>query len=134
MGKMPDKVNQLPAVLAAPMLTATGKRRHTRKSHAILDDPEKLAVAKILRLPQTQVRWLGVEAIADHSLSAPIVSMTDGAMIREVKPRVAHVLCRGKHRILRQPRTRRDRHVARWRRWSLAKRATWRSLRVRGWR
>jgi len=25
-------------------------------------------------------------------------------MIREVKPRVAHVLCRGKHRILRQPR------------------------------
>src|SRR5580700_11727108 len=113
MGKVADEVNQLPTALHASVLAAIGKRWHSRESHAILDDPEQLAVGKILRFRLTQIRWLGVEATANHALPAAVVGVADGAMIREMKPRIAQILRRVEHRILGQPRVRRDRQVAR---------------------
>src|ERR1700757_1692460 len=109
---MPDKVNQLPIILAASVLAAVAERGHPREPHAILDNPEKFAVAKILRFLQTQIWWLGVKTTANHRLSAAVIPMTDGAMIREVKPRIAQILRRSEHGVLRQPRIRRDCHVA----------------------
>jgi len=66
-----------------------------------------------LRFRQTQIRRFGVEAIANHRPPAAVVAMTDGAMIREMKPRVAQILRRGEQGILGQPRIRRDRELTR---------------------
>ena len=115
MGKVADEVNQLPTALHASVLAAIGKRRHSREPHTILDDPEQLAVGEILRFRQAQIRWLGVEATPNHGLPAAVVGVADGAMIREMKPRIAQILGRGEQRILGQPRIRRNRqmtHVA----------------------
>ena len=114
MGKVADEVNQLPTALHASVLAATGKCRHSREAHAILDDPEQFAVGKILRFRQAQIRWLGIEATANHALPAAVVGVADGAMIREMKPRIAQILRRVEHRILGQARIRRDRQVARF--------------------
>src|SRR5437879_12136070 len=111
MGKVADEVNQLPTALHASVLAALGKCRHSRESHAILDDPEQFAVGKILRFRQAQIRWLGVEATSNHALPAAVVGVADGAMIREMKPRIAQILRRVEQRILRQSRTRRDRKM-----------------------
>src|SRR6266446_1212949 len=79
MGKVADEVNELPTALHASVLAAIGKRRHSREPHAILDDPEQLAVGKILCFRQAQIRWLGVEATANHGLPAAVVGVADGA-------------------------------------------------------
>src|SRR5260370_14623082 len=107
MRKVTDKVNQVPTILGASMLAAIGKCWHSREPHAILDDPEKLAVGKILRFRQTHIRRFGVEAIANRRLPAAVVAMTDGAMIREMKPRVAQILRRGEQAALGHTRIRR---------------------------
>src|SRR6266513_4385857 len=99
MWKVADEVNQLPAVQHASVPAAIGKCRHSCKAHPILDDPEQLAVRKVLRFRQTQIRWLGVEAGANHGLPAAVVGMTDGAMIREMQPRIAQILCPSRRRI-----------------------------------
>ena len=111
MGKVADEVNQVPTALHASVLAAIGKRRHSREPHAILDDPEQLAVGKILCFGQAQIRWLGVEATANHGLPAAVVGVADGAMIREMKLRIAQILRRVEQRILGQPCIRRDRQV-----------------------
>src|SRR6266481_9734053 len=111
MWKVADEVNQLPAVQHASVPAAIGKCRHSRKAHAILDDPEQLAVRKVLRFRQTQIRWLGVEAAPNHGLPAAVVGMADGAMIREMQPRIAQILRRDEQRILGQPRAGRGREM-----------------------
>src|SRR6267378_4465997 len=88
MGKVADEVNQLPTALHASVLAASGKCRHSCEAHAILDDPEQFAVGKILRFRLAQIRWLGVEAAANHGLTAAVVAVADGAMIREMHPRI----------------------------------------------
>src|SRR6266850_8228217 len=98
MWKVADEVNQLPTVQHASVPAAIGKRRHSREPHAILDDPEQLAVCKVLRFRQTQIRWLGVEATANHGLPAAVVGVADGAMIREMKLRIAQILRRVEQR------------------------------------
>src|SRR5229473_7585361 len=115
MGKVADEMNQLPTAFHASMLAAHGKCRHSREAYAILDDPEQFAVGKILRFRQAQIRWLGVQATANPGLPAAVVAVADGAMIREMKPRIAQILRRYEHGILGEPRIRRDRqmtHVA----------------------
>ena len=102
--KVADEVNQLPTVLHASVLAAIGKRRHSREPHPILDDPEQLAVGKTLRFRQAQIRWLGIEATSNHGLPAAVVGMADGAMIREMQPRIAQILRRDEQGILGQPR------------------------------
>ncbi len=82
-------MNQPPIVLHPPVLAAIGKRRHSREPHAVLDDPEQLAVGKILRFRQTQIRWLGVKATANHRLPAAVVAVADSAMIGKMQPRIA---------------------------------------------
>jgi len=113
MWKVADEVNQLPAVQHASVSAAIGKCRHSCKAHSILDDPEQLAVRKVLRFRQTQIRWLGVEAAANHGLPAAVVGVADGAMIREMQPRIAQILRRDEQRILGQPRAGRGREMTR---------------------
>src|ERR1700682_1869195 len=113
MGEVADEVNQLPTALHASVLAAARKCRHSREAHAILDDPEQFAVGKILRCRLTQIRWLGVEAASNRGLTAAVVGVTDGAMIREMQLRIAQILRRGEQGILRQPSIRRDRQMTR---------------------
>src|ERR1700682_473727 len=113
MGKVADEVNQLPTALHASVLAASGECRHSREAHAILDDPEQFAVGKILRFRLAQIRWLGVEATANHGLPAAVVGVADGAMIREMQLRIAQILRRGEQGILGQSRIRRDRQMTR---------------------
>src|SRR5580698_5554178 len=108
MRKMPDKMNQLPAVLISAMPAAVRERRHSRKSHAVFNHPENLAVRQVLRFRKSQVRRPRIKAVADHRVAAAIVAMADGAVVREVQPRVTHVFRRLQHRILRYSRARRD--------------------------
>ena len=81
-----------------------GERRHAGEAHAILDDPEKFAVRKILRRSQAQIRRLRIHAAAEHGLSTAIVSMANGAVIGEVQTRIAQTCFRGLHRIDRRAR------------------------------
>src|SRR5438876_10431010 len=62
---------------------------------------------------QAQIGRLGIEATANRSLSAAVVVMANGAMIREMKPRIAQVLRRGEHRVLCHARVRGDRQMTR---------------------
>src|SRR5437660_8680660 len=113
MWNVADEVNQLPTLQHASVPAAIGKCRHSCKAHPVLDDPEQLAVGEVLRFRQTQIRWLGVEATANHGLPAAVVAVADGAMIREMQTRIAQVLRRDEQRILGQPRIRRDREMTR---------------------
>src|SRR5260370_16250667 len=113
MRRVAYEVNRCPSVVGASVLPAAEKCGHPLEAHAVLDDPEQFAIRKILRFRQTQIRWLGVEAIANHSLPAAVIAMTDGAMIREMQPRISQIFRRSKHRVLCQTRIRRDRELTR---------------------
>ncbi len=105
MRKVPDKVNQLPAILSAAMISSIGGEcGHAGKTHAVFDYPEEFAVGEVLRLRQAQVGRFGVEAIADLAVAAAVVGVTDGAVIGEMKPGFAKIFRRFKHRILSKPR------------------------------
>src|SRR6267143_554358 len=112
MRKVADKMNYPPTVQRASMLAAIGKCRHSREPHAVLDDPEKLSIRKVLRFRQTQIRWLGVESLANHAVPPSVVGVANRAMLREMQPRIPQFFGRGEHRVLGQPRVRWHRQTA----------------------
>src|SRR5258708_24567852 len=67
----------------------------------------------MLRLRLRQIRWRRVEVAANHGVTAAVVGVADGAMMREMHPRIAEILRRVKQWILGQPRVRRDRQMTR---------------------
>src|SRR5262245_7129166 len=60
--QMPDESHQLPTVFAASVFVRCTKRRHSRKAHSIFDDPENLAVAKLLGVRAAQIRRFRIES------------------------------------------------------------------------
>src|SRR5260370_22986150 len=81
MRKVADKMNQPPTVQRASMLAAIGKCRHSREPHAVLDDPKKLSIRKVLSFRQTQIRRHGVESIANHAFPNSLLSVPNRSMI-----------------------------------------------------
>src|SRR3979411_2862070 len=54
--QMTNESHQFPAIFLSSRISES---RHARKSHAILDNPEKFTVGKSLRLLQSQIGRLG---------------------------------------------------------------------------
>src|SRR5713226_1299493 len=108
--QMTNEADQLPAIFLRAMTAA--KRGHACEAHAVLDDPEKLAIGKLLRLLGAQVRRLGIEALADRGIAGSFVAVADGAMIGEMQARVAKIVRRGWDRILLLAGTGGNGHVA----------------------
>src|SRR5260370_6194501 len=90
----------------------TAKRGDACESHAVLDNPETLAIGKLLRLLGAQVRRLGIQTFADRGVAGSFVAMADGAVIGEMQARVAKIARRGWHRILLLAGTGGNGHVA----------------------
>src|ERR1700674_2322044 len=77
-----DEAHQLPAILLRSMRAA--KRGHPGEAYSIFDNPEKFAVRELLRFVSTQVRRLRIKITAYRRVSAAVVGVADGAMIREM--------------------------------------------------
>src|SRR6266849_821380 len=88
--QMTDKTDELPAIFLGAMTAA--KRGHAGEAHAILDNPEKLAVGKLLCVLGAQVRRLGIKTFADRGVAGSFVAVADGAMIGEMQARVAQIV------------------------------------------
>ena len=90
---MPNKMNQLPTVLLVAVIPHIGvissaaERGHPSKSHAVLDNPEQLAVAQVLGGGQAHVWRLGVEIAPHFGGATAVVGMAARAVIRKVLPR-----------------------------------------------
>src|SRR3990172_10449712 len=100
----------------APLLTfgrAGAAGRHPGQRDAVLDEVKELPIRQLLRCRKTHVGRLRIEALTDVGLSAPLVSMTDGAVIRVVLEAVADGFRAPRNRILAISRGRRDREPAR---------------------
>jgi hypothetical protein len=85
----------MPAVLGC-----IPESRHAREAHAILDNPEELAVGEVLRFREAQIGRLRVKSVPDHRMAAPIIVVARRAVIREVQPRNAQVFLGSDHRVL----------------------------------
>jgi hypothetical protein len=77
--EMSNEEDQLPIlfVFSAPS-------RHPGEADSVANDVEELTVREFLRIALTKVRRRRVQTLVDDCLAAPIIGMTDGAMIREV--------------------------------------------------
>src|SRR6202022_4718009 len=65
--QMTNESHQFPAIFLSSRIS---RSRHARKSHAILDNPEKFAVGKCLRLLQSQIGRLGIQAFSKQTVTA----------------------------------------------------------------
>src|SRR3990172_13337296 len=74
--------------------------RHPGQRDAVLDEVKELPLRQLLRCRKTHVGRLRIAALTDVRLCAPIVSMTDGAVIREVLEAVADGFRALRNRIL----------------------------------
>src|SRR5579885_155577 len=106
-----DEAHQLPAILSRVVPGLSAECRHSRQTHSVFDNPEKLAVRKFLRVLLPQVRRLWIQPAHDLRVAASVVSMADRAMIREVQPRLALHLRRIRDAIGHRARVRRNRNV-----------------------
>src|SRR3977135_2003761 len=61
LGKMTNKTDQFPAVFLRSVSSA--ESGHAGKAHAVLDNPEELAIRKFLRLRGTHIHRLGIETL-----------------------------------------------------------------------
>ena len=95
------------------VIRLAGERGHACKPHAVFDDPEQFAVAQVLRGGTPQIGRLGIEAVAYWRVAAPVVSVTNRAVIRKMQSRVALSFCGVQHRVLGSPRLPRNRQVTR---------------------
>jgi hypothetical protein len=112
--QMPDEVNQFPTGIGVAVFgSGAAERGHASEAHSIFDDPENIAVAKILRSAYAKIGRLGLEAAADHGVSTPIVGMTNGAVIGEVQSRFALHLRRVRDWVFLVVRGGRSGHFAR---------------------
>src|SRR5712664_838973 len=96
-----NEAHQLPAILFRSVRAA--KRGHPRETYSIFDNPEKFAVRELLRFLTAQVRRLGIKIAAYQRVSAAVIGVADGAMIREMQTSVAKILRRLRGGILQLP-------------------------------
>src|ERR1700747_883702 len=82
--QVPDEVNQLPTGIGVAVFRAAAEPGHASKAHSIFDDPENIALAKILRCICAKIGRLGIKSAADHGVPASVVAVADGAVIGEV--------------------------------------------------
>src|SRR5437879_944743 len=78
---MADEEHELPVVLIVPAPSG-----HASEPDAVLDDVQQLTIGEVLRRVLPQVRRGWVEPFVDHRLSAPVVRVAEGAVVREVIP------------------------------------------------
>src|ERR1700737_1187163 len=97
---MTNESHQFPAIFLSSRISES---RHARKSHAILDNPEKFAVGKCLRLLQSQIGRLGIQAFSKQTVTAAVIAMATRAMIREMQHPLAHNFIRTSHGINLSP-------------------------------
>src|ERR1700738_1904040 len=76
-----NESHQFPAILLSSRISES---RHARKSHAILNHPKKFTIGNVLRLLQSEIRRLGIQAFSQQTVSAPVIAMATRAMIREM--------------------------------------------------
>src|SRR5246127_1565012 len=114
-GQMTDEAHQFPAIFDIVIVfgSSAAKRGHSGKAHAVLDDPENVAVRKLLRLVSAKIGWLGIQSMAKHGIAAAVVAMADGAVIGEVQTSLALNFRRIGKRIFRVVRTGRGGHFPR---------------------
>src|SRR6266852_1403049 len=98
--KMADEADQFPTVVLAAVDAAKGG--HAGEAHAVFNDPEKFAVRETLCFQQAQVGWLRIETLANQCVSAAVVGVAGGAMIRKMEARIAQVFSGGGNGILRR--------------------------------
>src|SRR5271156_5945872 len=95
--QMPDEQHQMPRIVI--ICPARSPRRHSCKTHAILNDVVNLAIREILRLRQTHVRNARIKFLPHLRGAAAIIPMAIGAMVCEMPPRFHQQLRRSLHRI-----------------------------------
>ena len=81
--KTADEQQQFPAFLVG-FVVRIAPRRHTRESHALLDDVVDLPVRKVLRLGRAQIGRLRIEIAADRGHAGAIRTVTNGAAREEM--------------------------------------------------
>src|SRR6266542_1401763 len=81
LGQAPDEGDEFPDGFRAVF---PAERRHSRKTHSVRDDVEKLAVGQLLRIRLGQVGNLRIEIAAVKSVAAAGRSVTDGAVLDEM--------------------------------------------------
>src|ERR1051326_3387250 len=89
-GQVPDETNQLPRIGASLFGTVvigihTAEGGHARQTHTVFDNPENVTVRKFLRFAGAEVGGLGIEAAAEHGISAAIVAVANCAVIGKMK-------------------------------------------------
>src|SRR3954471_8173910 len=77
-----DEVHERPTA-RFPFWSAVSPSRHSREPDPVFDDREQFAVAQLLCPGGSHVRRRRIQALP-HRGSAPVVGVTDGAVIREV--------------------------------------------------
>ncbi len=87
--QVPDKENQLPAVI---VLAGATPRGHSREANSVVDDLIDLPVREVLRLGLAQVRCLWIEVLSDLRFTASVIAVAYGAMVGEVGARLAENL------------------------------------------
>jgi hypothetical protein len=68
---------------------------HRGKPHPVMNDVEQLSVRQLLGLLFPEVWSFGIDGLADVGLAAPVVSVTQGAVIGEVPARIRQHFGRG---------------------------------------
>src|ERR1700681_551175 len=81
---MTDEADEAPAFLLAGCFTGT-PGRHAGQADAVLDDVKQLMVLETLRRCQSHVRRPGVQTAPHLRVATPVVRMTRGAVIGEVR-------------------------------------------------
>src|SRR5438270_8115926 len=107
--QMPNKPNQFPTVL---FLAQRVPPRHAAQPNAVLDDEEDFSITELLcaLFPHVGGPWIHVRS--HFGITAPIVRMTDRAMVGPVHSAGSDHVWRIRHRIAKIPRPAWHRHAA----------------------
>src|SRR6266403_1536396 len=107
--QVPNEACQLPAILFRTVPAA--KCRHAREANAVLDNPENLAIRQLLCLRPPQVRRLWIQIAPEWRVTAPVICVADGAVIRKMQTSVAKNFWCVRYRILQLARSLGNGHV-----------------------
>jgi hypothetical protein len=106
---VPDEAHQLPGQLGAAVVRfiTTAECGHAGKADTVFDDPENVAVRKVLGFCSAEIGRLGIKALANRSVAASVVAVAERAVIGEMQPAIALNFRRIRNRICRRMRFRR---------------------------
>src|ERR1700741_886720 len=86
--------------------------RHTGEANAIFNDPEDFTIRKILSFGLPEIGGLRIKATSHHGVAAPVVTVTNGAMVGEMQTRLTKSFGRRGNRIFGGTRVLRPRKAA----------------------